>query len=103
MRRLSKDEYNKAKRCLKRYNYNCINIINIQNDILSLSITPCDGLPRAPYSVGNTTLNKVIDLEDNKCLQNSIIEYKAVLQALILINDNTTNEMFKEEYQKRRK
>lgn len=61
------------------------------------------GLPKAPYSVGNTTLNKVIQLEDNKSLQNSIREYKAVVQALILINDSITNEMFKEEYQKRRK
>lgn len=103
MKRLSKDEYNKSKRCLKRYNYNCINIMNIQSDILSLSVAHCNGLPRAPYSVGNTTLNKVIQLEDNKSLQNSIREYKAVVQALILINDNITNEMFKEEYQKRRK
>lgn len=63
--------------------------MNIQSDILSLSVAPCDGLPRAPYSVGNTTLNKVIQLEDNKSLQNSIREYKAVVQALSLVNDES--------------
>ena len=36
MGRLSKEEYREAKGCLKRYNYNCINIINIQRDILHL-------------------------------------------------------------------
>ena len=99
MERLSKEEYNKAKGCLKRYNYNCINIINIQSDILSLSVATNDGLPKAPYSVGNTTLNKVIQLEENKELQKSIKEYKAVVQALQLM-DNITKEIFIEEYQK---
>lgn len=89
MERLSKEDYNKAKGCLKRYNYNCINIINIQNDILSLSVSPCDGLPKAPYSVGNITLNKVIQLEENKNLQKSIKEYKAVVQALQLVNEES--------------
>lgn len=103
MERLSKEDYNKAKGCLKRYNYNCIKIINIQNDILSLSIAPNDGLPRAPYSVGNTTLNKLMQLQDNKELQKAIREYKAVQQALILINDKITDDIFEEEFQKRRK
>lgn len=103
MDKLSKEEYNRAKGCLQRYNYNCINIINIQSDILNLSVTPCDGLPKAPYAVGNITLNKVIQLEENKNLQKSINEYKSVIQALILINDKITNDIFKEEYQKRRK
>jgi len=103
MDRLNKEDYRKANRCLKEYNYNCINIINIQQDILSLSIAPTDGLPRAPFSVGNTVLNKVINLEENKDLQKHIKEYKAVQQALILINDKITYEIFEEEYQKRRK
>ena len=42
MERLSKEEYNRAKGCLQRYNYNCINIINIQSDILSLSVSAND-------------------------------------------------------------
>lgn len=103
MERLSKEDYKRAKGCLQRYNYNCINIINIQSDILSLSVAPYDGLPKAPYNVGNVTLNKVIQLEENKTLQKSIKEYKAVVQALILINDGITNNIFEEEYQKRRK
>lgn len=103
MDKLSKEEYNRAKSCLQRYNYNCINIMNIQSDILSLSVAPCYGLPKAPYAVGNITLNKVIQLEENKNLQKSINEYKSVAQALILINDKITNDIFKEEYQKRRK
>lgn len=40
--RLEKEDYRSAVGALKRYNYNCINIINIQNDILSLSVAPCD-------------------------------------------------------------
>ena len=42
-------------------------------------------MPRAPYGIGNTTLNKVIQLEENKSLQQSIKEYKAVLQAVQLV------------------
>lgn len=42
MGRLSKEDYRRAKKCLKRYNYNCINIINRQSDILSLSVAPHD-------------------------------------------------------------
>lgn len=103
MERLSKEDYREAKGCLKRYNYNCINIINIQQDILSLSIAPMDGLPKAPYSVGNTVLNKVIQLEENEDLQKCIREYKAVTQALILVNDNITKNIFEEEYQRRRR
>lgn len=89
MERINKEDYNKAKGCLKRYNYNCINIINIQSDILSLSIAPMDGLPKAPYSVGNVTLNKVIQLEENPELRKSIKEYKAVVQAIQLVNEES--------------
>lgn len=88
MDRLCKEDYDRAKGCLKRYNYNCINIINIQSDILSLSIAPMDGLPKAPYKVGDTTLNKVIQLQENVELQKSIREYKAVIQALQLVDED---------------
>lgn len=97
MERLSKEEYNRARDCLKRYNYNCINIINIQSDILSLSIAPNDGLPKAPYSVGDTTLNKVIQLNENTDLQKSIKEYKAVIQALELV-DTDSRFIFEKEF-----
>ena len=97
MERLSKEEYNYARDCLKRYNYNCINIINIQSDILSLSIAPNDGLPRAPYSVGDSTLKKVIQLQENPNLQKSIKEYKAVIQALQIV-DNDCIIIFEQEF-----
>lgn len=97
--RIPKEEYNKAVGCLKRYNYNCINIINIQSDILSLSIAPNDGLPKAPYSIGDTVFNKVIQLQENKDLNKSIKEYKAVVQALQLV-DKISKEIFEEEYRK---
>lgn len=87
--RLKKEDYKKAVEALKRYNYNCINIINIQSDILSISIAPISDMPRIPYGVGDSTLRKVIQLEDNKELQQSIKEYKAVVQALQLINKDS--------------
>lgn len=97
--KIPKEEYNKAVGCLKRYNYNCINIINIQRDILSISIAPNDGLPKAPYSVGDTTFNKVVQLQDDKELNKSIIEYKAVVQALQLV-DKYSKYIFEEEFRK---
>lgn len=100
--RLPKEDYNRAVGCLKRYNYNCINIINIQSDILSISIAPIDGLPKAPYSIGDTTFNKVIQLQDDIELSKSIKEYRAVQQALILLNNKETNYIFEEEFRKDR-
>ncbi len=97
--RLNKEDYNKAVGCLKRYNYNCINIMNIQSDILSLSISPIDGMPKAPYKVGDTTLNKLIQLEQNVDLQKSIREYKAVIQALQIVNKES-KYIFEEEFRK---
>jgi len=86
MSRLSKEDYREAVGCLKRYNYNCINIMNIQSDILSLSVAPVDGMPKAPYAVSDTVLNKVIRMEENESLQKSIREYKIIAQALSLVN-----------------
>ena len=97
MERLNKEDYNIGKDCLKRFNYNCIKIINIQSDILSISIAPNDGLPKAPYSVGNSTLNKVMKLEENKELQQAIREYKAVVQALHLV-DKFSKQIFELEF-----
>lgn len=99
--RLSKEEYNKAVGCLKRYNYNCINIMNIQSDILSLSIAPISDMPRVPYGIGDTTLKKVMQLEENVELQKSIKEYKAVVQALSLVNKES-QYIFEEEFRKDR-
>lgn len=89
MSRLSKEDYREAVGCLKRYNYNCINIMNIQSDILSLSVAPVDGMPKAPYAISNSVLNKVIRMEENESLQKSIREYKIVVQALSLVNKDS--------------
>lgn len=97
--RIDREDYKEAVNCLKRYNYNCINIINIKTDILSLSINPVDGMPKAPYIVGDTTLNKIIKLEDNKELQRSIKEYNVVNQALAIV-DKMSKEIFEEEFRK---
>lgn len=97
MSRLSKEDYREAVGCLKRYNYNCINIMNIQSDILSLSVAPMDGMPKAPYAVSNSVLNKVIKMEENESLQKSIREYKAVIQALQLVGDDS-KLIFEKEY-----
>ena len=61
--------------------------MNIQSDILSLSISPLDGLPKAKYNISDTTLNKLIKIENNDSLQNSIKEHKVVMQALQLVDD----------------
>lgn len=101
--RIAKEEYNKAVGCLKRYNYNCINIINIQRDILSISIASNDGLPKAPYSVGDTVFNKVVQLQDNEELNKSITEYKAVVQAIQLVSEDSEyifNEMYRKQKSK---
>ena len=75
--------------------------MNIQSDILSLSIAPADGMPKAPYAVSNTVLNKVIQMEENESLQRSIREYKAVIQALILVNAES-KLIFEKEYRESR-
>ena len=85
-KKLSKEEYNYAKGCLKRYNYNCINIMNIRADILSIGSQNLDGMPKAPYNISDNVLNSVIKLQEDEQLQKSIKEYKAVVQALELIN-----------------
>jgi hypothetical protein len=99
--RIPKEEYNKAVECLKRYDHNCINIINRQSDILSLSVATNDGMPKAPYSIGDTVFNKVLKLESDEDLQKSIKEYKAVVQALALVN-NDSKYIFEELYRKGR-
>lgn len=87
--RIDKDDYNKAVGCLKRYNYNCINIINIRADIMNIGSPSMSGLPKAPYTVSDSVFNSVIKLQEDKELQRSIKEYKAVVQALELVNSDS--------------
>lgn len=99
--KLIKEDYRKAKGCLKRYNYNCIKIINIESDIISIRSQNIDGLPTAPYSVSDRVLDSVIKLQENEDLQNAIKEYKAVTQAIQLL-DKECKYIFEEVYQKAR-
>lgn len=85
-KKLTREEYSYSKGCLKRYNYNCINIMNIRADILSIGSQNLDGMPKAPYNITDNVLNSVIKLQEDEQLQKSIREYKAVTQALELTN-----------------
>lgn len=73
--------------------------MDIRNDTAGISSPIIDGLPKSKYSISDSTLNKVIQLEENKELQKSIKEYKTVIQALELV-DNDCKIIFEEIYQK---
>lgn len=87
--RISNEEYKEASLCLKRYNYNCLKIMNIRADIMSIGSPVLDGMPKAPYSVSDRTLKAVIELQENEHLQKAIKEYKAVVQAVELVNKDS--------------
>ena len=97
MNKISREEYKEAKGCLKRYNYNCINIMNIRADIMSLGGQGIDGMPKAPYAISDRVFNSVIKLQEDEHLQKSIKEYKAVVQALELVN-KACKELFEKYY-----
>lgn len=96
--RLSKEDYREAKGCLKRYNYNCIKIMNIRADIMSIGSANLDGLPGAPYNTSDRVLDSVIKLQEDEDLQQTIKEYKAVVQALQLVNKDS-KYIFNKQYQ----
>lgn len=97
--RLSKEEYREAEGCLKRYNYNCITIMNIRTDIMTIGVPNNDGMPKAPYSISDSVYNQYIKLQEDKELQKSLKEYKAVRQALELVNKDCVY-IFEKLYQK---
>lgn len=97
--RLSKEDYKEAVDILKRYNYNCLNILLIQNDIISLSATNYDGQPHALNNIVDETLNKVIRLEENKELKKSRYEYNIVEKVKKLISQDA-KYIFEELYVK---
>lgn len=100
--RLSKEDYKKANDCLKRYNYNYINILNMKMDIMNISGVNIDGMPKAKFKISNPVLNSVIQLQEDKQLQKSILEYRAVVQALALVNEDS-NIIFEELYVKNKR
>lgn len=86
--RLNKEDYNRATGILKRYNYNCIKILNLRTDIMSVSAINIDGMPKAPYNISDTVYNQYIKLQEDKELQKTLKEYKVVRQALELVNED---------------
>ena len=97
--RLNKEDYNKAVGILKRYNYNCITIMNIRADIMSVGVPANDGMPKAPYKISDSVYNQYIQLQEDKELQKSLKEYKIVRQALELVS-NDSRYIFEEFYMK---
>ena len=97
--RLPNEEYKKATKCLKRYNYNCIKIIDIRADIMNLSGVNIDGLPKSKYSISDNVLDSVIKLQEDEDLQEAIKEYKAVRQAIEIIHKDSVY-IFEELYRK---
>ena len=97
--RLNREDYNKAVGMLKRYNYNCITIMNIRADIMSIGVPVNDGMPKAPYKISDSVYNQYIQLQEDKELQKALKEYKIVRQALELVN-NDSKYIFEELYLK---
>lgn len=95
--KLSKEEYREAKGCLKRYNYNCVKILNIRADIMDLGAQNLDGLPKSKNNVSDRVLESVIKLQEDEALQIAIKEYKAVVQAIQLVNKDS-KYIFEEMY-----
>ena len=95
--KLSKEEYREAKGCLKRYNYNCVKILNIRADIMDLGAQNLDGMPKPKNNVSDRVLESVIKLQEDEALQVAIKEYKAVVQALELVNKDS-KYIFEEMY-----
>jgi DNA-directed RNA polymerase specialized sigma subunit len=99
--RLNTEDYKRAEGCLKRYNYNCVRILNIRADIMSVSIPSNDGMPKAPYNISDSVYNQYIKLQEDVELQNALKEYKAVRQALELVNEDC-KRVFENYYQKQK-
>lgn len=97
--RLPNEEYKKAVNCLKRYNYNCLKIMTIRDDIMSISGINIDGLPKAKNNVTNSVLNSVIQLQEDSDLQIAIKECKAVNQAKEIVSKDSLY-IFEELYRK---
>lgn len=89
--RLENQEYRQAVNCLKRYNYNCIKIMSIREDIMSISGLNMDGMPKPEYSKSDMVLNSVIQLQEDEELKRAVKEVKAVQMALQLVDEDCKN------------
>ena len=86
--RIDKNEYRYAKRCLKRFNYNKLNILMRRTDLMSLSAVGIDGLPKGKNKISDIVGQTVVRIEEDKELNKSIKEYKAVLLVREIIDDD---------------
>lgn len=89
--RLENQEYRQAVNCLKRYNYNCIKIMSIREDIISVNGMNMDGMPKPKYLKSDMVLNSVIQLQEDEDLKKAIKEVKAVQMALQLVDEDCKN------------
>lgn len=99
--RLNKEDYRKSEGCLRRYNYNCITIINLRADAMSVGVPSYDGMPKAPYSISDSVFNQYVKLQEDKELQKALKEYKAVRLAYELVNSDC-KEIFNTYYQQQK-
>lgn len=58
-------------------------------DIMSVGSPSLDGLPKAPYTISDSVFNSVVKLQEDSQLNKVIKEYKAVRQALELVNEDS--------------
>ena len=87
--RLDKEEYKYAKRCLKRFNYNKLNILMRRTDLMSLSAVNIDGQPKGKNKISDIVGQTIVRIEEDKELNKSIKEYKAVLLAREMIDEDS--------------
>lgn len=99
--RLQKEDYKKAEGCLRRYNYNCITIIDMNENILGINATTIDGMPKAKYNISDSVYNKYIQLQENKELNEALKEIKAVRKAIALVNKDE-KDIFENYYLKQK-
>lgn len=101
--RIPKEEYNKARECLKKYSYHCRYILDRRNDIMQLSGVNMDGMPHSKYTISDIVANSVIllDLLDEEpSIKESFEKYSIVQIALELV-DADTKAIFTHLYEKK--
>ena len=89
MNRISDEKYKEAKGCLKRFAYNKLNILTIRFDLIGITGVNYDNELSKTNKINDIVANSVIRLEENKELQRSIKEYKAVELAKKLVDDDS--------------
>lgn len=58
-------------------------------DIMSIGSPNMDGMPKAPYTISDSVYNSVVKLQEDITLNKVIKEYKAVRQAIELVNEDS--------------